>query len=151
MNIRCLIRNMRVRQSAKIIFVFIFFISLVFASEHPVSQVVIPKTIPEIFQEIDEYNVALYKMLENKQLSEVHYHVFAVLKLVKALPKLSQHLSPEQLKMLQNHIASIKKLATRMDASSDVNDYDITQAQYKKLQSLIDELHTYYSIKKHSQ
>ncbi|HAT6349382.1 TPA: transporter [Legionella pneumophila] len=151
MNMRSLIQNTRMTPSAKIIFLFIFSISLAFASEHPVSKVIIPKTIPEVFQEIDEYNAALDKMLEMNQLSEVHYHVFAVLELVKALPKLSQHLSPTQLKILQNHIASIKKLATQMDASSDANDYDETQDQYKKLQSLIDELHTYYSIKKHTQ
>lgn len=91
MNMRSLIRNTRVRQSAKIIFLFISSIALSFASEHPVSKVVIPNTIPEIFQEIDEYNAARYKMLEINQLSEVYYHVFAVLELVTTLPKLSQH------------------------------------------------------------
>ena len=125
--------------------------SLALASEHPVSQVIIPKTIPEIFQEIDEYNVALYNMLENNQLNEVHYHVFALLELVNALPNLSQSLSPAQLKLLQNNIASIKKLATQMDASSDANDHETAQAHFKKLRSLIDELHTYYAIKKHTQ
>lgn len=137
--------------STKMLFLFVFSTSLVLAKEHPVSQVIIPKTIPEIFQEIDEYNAALYKMLENNQLSEVHYHILAVLKLVNALPGLSQSLSPAQLKMLQNSIASIKKLATQMDASSDAKDQEATQAQFKKLRSLINELHTYYSIKKHVQ
>ncbi|MDW9185989.1 transporter [Legionella pneumophila] len=126
-------------------------ISLAIASEHPASQVIIPTTAPEIFQEIDEYTIVLYKAIENNQLSEVHYHVFAVLKLVNALPNLSQSLSPAQLKMLQNSIASIKKLATQMDVSSDANDQEATQAQFKKLRSFINELHNYYSIKKHVQ
>ncbi|PJE14199.1 transporter [Legionella sp.] len=138
-------------KSVKIPLLFFLLISLAIASEHPASQVIIPTTAPEIFQEIDEYTIVLYKAIENNQLSEVHHHVFAVLKLVNALPNLSQSLSPAQLKMLQNSIASIKKLATQMDASSDAKDQEATQAQFKKLRSLINELHTYYSIKKHVQ
>ena len=151
MNTTRLSLNILITKSAKVLFLFVFFMSLALASEHPVSQVIIPKTIPEIFQEIDEYNVALYNMLENNQLNEVHYHVFALLELVNALPNLSQSLSPAQLKLLQNNIASIKKLATQMDASSDANDHETAQAHFKKLRSLIDELHTYYAIKKHTQ
>ncbi|HAU1025083.1 transporter [Legionella taurinensis] len=151
MDIKRFILSSLFTKSAKIPLLFFLLISLAIASEHPASQVIIPTTAPEIFQEIDEYTMVLYKAIENNQLSEVHYHVFAVLKLVNALPNLSQSLSPAQLKMLQNSIASIKKLATQMDASSDANDQEATQAQFKKLRSFINELHTYYSIKKHVQ
>ncbi|HGT2644482.1 transporter [Legionella taurinensis] len=151
MNIKRFILSSLFTKSVKIPLLFFLLISLAIASEHPASQVIIPTTAPEIFQEIDEYTIVLYKAIENNQLSEVHYHVFAVLKLVNALPNLSQSLSPAQLKMLQNSIASIKKLATQMDASSDANDQEATQAQFKKLRSFINELHTYYSIKKHVQ
>ncbi|CEG59195.1 TPA: hypothetical protein ACVO2I_002228 [Legionella pneumophila] len=84
MNRERLIRNTQVALYAKVILLFIFSIALSFASEHPVSKVVIPNTIPEIFQEIDEYSAALDKMLEMKQLSKVHYHVFAIFELVNA-------------------------------------------------------------------
>lgn len=151
MNRNSLSLNTLLTKSAKILFLFLFSMSLAIANEHSISQVIIPKTIPEIFQEIDEYNLALYKMIENNQLNEVHYHVFAVLELVNALPNLSQQLSPAQLKMLQNTIASVKKLATQMDASSDANDKEAAQAHFEKLRTIINELHTYYSIKKHAQ
>lgn len=151
MDIKRFILSSLFTKSVKIPLLFFLLISLAIASEHPASQVIIPTTAPEIFQEIDEYTIVLYKAIENNQLSEVHYHVFAVLKLVNALPNLSQSLSPAQLKMLQNSIASIKKLATQMDASSDANDQEATQAQFKKLRSFINELHTYYSIKRHVQ
>ena len=151
MDIKRFILSSLFTKRVKIPLLFFLLISLAIASEHPASQVIIPTTAPEIFQEIDEYTIVLYKAIENNQLSEVHYHVFAVLKLVNALPNLSQSLSPAQLKMLQNSIASIKKLATQMDASSDANDQEATQAQFKKLRSFINELHTYYSIKKHVQ
>ncbi|KTD39661.1 Chemiosmotic efflux system C protein A [Legionella moravica] len=151
MNIKRFTLSSLFNKSVKISLLFFLLISLAIASEHLASQVIIPTTAPEIFQEIDEYTIVLYKAIENNQLNEVHYHVFAVLKLVNALPNLSQSLSPAQLKMLQNSIASIKKLATQMDASSDANDQEATQAQFKKLRSFINELHTYYSIKKHVQ
>lgn len=151
MNATRLSLNILLTKSAHVLFLFLFFMSLALASEHPVSQVIIPKTIPEIFQEIDEYNIALYNMLENNQLNEVHYHVFALVELVNALPNLSQSVSPAQFKILQNNIASIKKLATQMDASSDANDYNATQTHFKKLRSILDELHAYYAIKKHTQ
>ncbi|CEG59196.1 TPA: hypothetical protein ACVO2I_002229 [Legionella pneumophila] len=53
--------------------------------------------------------------------------------------------------MIQKHIAAIKKLATQMDASSDANDSLATQDQLNKLRTIINELHTYYSIKKQVQ
>lgn len=150
MNRNSLSLNTLLTKSAKILFLFLFSMSLAIANEHSISQVIIPKTIPEIFQEIDEYNLALYKMIENNQLNEVHYHVFAVLELVNALPNLSQHLSPAQLKRLKNTMASVKKQATQMDASSDANDKEAAQVHYEKLRTIINELHTYYSIKKHA-
>ncbi|KTD44158.1 hypothetical protein [Legionella quateirensis] len=151
MNATRLSLKMLLTKSTNVLFLFLFFMSLALANEHPVSQVIIPKTIPEIFQEIDEYNVALYNMLENNQLNEVHYHVFALVELVNALPNLSQNVSPAQFKILQNNIAAIKKLATQMDESSDANDYKATQTYFKELRSILDKLHAYYAIKKHTQ
>ncbi|HAT7823839.1 TPA: transporter [Legionella pneumophila] len=151
MDMKCFILSSLFTRSAQILFLFLASISLVIASEHPVSQVIIPATVPEIFQEIDEYNLALYKILENNQLHEVHYHVFAVLKLVNALPNVSHHLSSTQLKMLQKNIASIRQLVIQMDKSSITNDKKSTQAHFETLRKILDELHTYYSIKKHVQ
>ena len=151
MNIKRFILSSLFTKSVKIPLLFFLLISLAIASEHPASQVIIPTTAPEIFQEIDEYTMVLYKAIENNQLSEVHYHVFAILDLVNALPNLSQHLSSVQLKMLQKNIDSVKQLVTQMDKSSDANDQKATQAHFKTLRDILNELHTYYSIKKHVQ
>ncbi|HBD7253162.1 TPA: transporter [Legionella pneumophila] len=151
MDIKRFILSSLFTKSAKIPLLFFLLISLAIASEHPASQVIIPTTTPEIFQEIDEYTIVLYKAIENNQLSEVHHHVFAILDLVNALPNLSQHLSSVQLKRLQKNIDSIKQLVTQMDKSSDANDQKATQAHFKTLRDILNELHTYYSIKKHVQ
>ncbi|KTD64458.1 hypothetical protein [Legionella spiritensis] len=105
----------------------------------------IPTTIPAIWEAIDERATAINKALANNQLDTIHQHAFAIRDLVKALPGLSKNLSEEQLKNLQLNVGYTEQLAKRLDKTGDANDKKGTEANWQKLQKVIEQIRAIYS------
>ncbi|HHS2910644.1 transporter [Legionella pneumophila serogroup 1] len=112
------------------------------ATEEPTES--IPKTIPAIWEAIDKHAASINQVLAGDDLTSIHQHAFAIRDLVKALPALSEDLSEEQKKTLQQNLSYVSQLATRLDKTGDSNDKEGTQANWQKLQKVLTQLRALY-------
>lgn len=115
-----------------------------FADSAETAKAAIPSTTPAIWKAIDEHSASINQALKENQLTSIHEHAFAIRDLANALPALSKDLSDEQKTTLQNNLGYVAQLATRLDKTGDANDKEGTQANWDKLQKILDQLRVLY-------
>lgn len=106
----------------------------------------LPTTIPAIWQAVDEHMAAIKEAIATNQLEQIHHHAFAINDLMKSLPALSPDLSAAQLDAVKKEIGYIDALAERLDKTGDAKDKEGTQANFAKLQKIIESIRANYSI-----
>lgn len=137
--------NRKLKWFSLIMSFFIWTIPLkLFADTNEASKIAIPSTIPAIWKAIDEQAASINQALKDNQLASIHEHAFAIRDLVNALPALSKDLSEEQKKTLQTNLSYVEQLATRLDKTGDANDKDGTQANWDKLEKILNQLRLLY-------
>ena len=114
------------------------------ADEEKEVPTVIPATVPAILQAVTEHETELNKTIADKKLDEVHHHAFAIRDLVNALPEKSSDLVAEKLTKLKADAKFVTALADRLDKSGDAKDQAATEANFKKLQTILKEIKAMY-------
>lgn len=120
--------------------------SIALANEQETAPLKIPTTIPEVWQAIDEHSAAISKLITANQLTTIHSHALAIRDLVRALPGLSGNLSPEKLAAVKRDSGYVDQLAVRLDKTGDANDKDGTIANFDKLQKILEQIKTNYTM-----
>lgn len=128
----------------QIFLAFICLHSLAYATGNEESIKPIPKTIPAIWQAVDEQVTAINEAIANNQLDQIHRHAFTIADLVKSLPALSNALSEQQRTDLKKQIGYIVALAVRLDKTGDAKDKEGTQANFEKLQKVLSQIRAQY-------
>lgn len=114
------------------------------SAEEEGSKVKIPETLSGVWQEVKSHEEQLGKTIADKKLESVHESAFAIRDLVSALPDKSKDLAPEKLTKLNADVKFVAALAGRLDESGDSKDQAGTEANFKKLQSLLDQIESLY-------
>ena len=70
----------------------------------------------------------------------MHHHAFAIRDLVNALPDKSKDLAADKLGKLKEEAKFVAVLADRLDKAGDANDQAGTEANFKKLQTVLKEI-----------
>lgn len=117
-----------------------------FANTESTTKTQIPKTIPEVWQAIDEHEATIAKLIKGNQLTSIHLHAFAIRDLVQALPGLGGDLTPEKLAAVKQGSGYIDQLAVRLDKTGDANDKEGTLANYNKLQKILEQIRANYTV-----
>lgn len=114
------------------------------AKEAPIR---IPATTEAIWKAVDQKNAELGSLIQSGSLGDVHHVAFAIRDLVAALPEHAKSLSADRQVKLQGGVKFVATLAERLDASGDANDKAGVQANYEKLQKLLEGLRSDDSAK----
>lgn len=120
--------------------------SIALANEQKTAPLKIPTTIPAVWLAIDEHTAAIDKLITTNQLTTIHSHALAIRDLVKALPGLSSDLSPEKLAAVKRDSGYVDQLAVRLDKTGDANDKEGTMANFNKLQKILEQIRTNYTV-----
>jgi hypothetical protein len=115
------------------------------SAEEEGAKISIPATAPGILKEINHHEEELNQTIANKKLEDVHHHAFAIRDLVNALPEKSKDLDAEKLGKLESNAKFVADLATRLDATGDSKDQAGTEANFKKLQSILKSIKALYA------
>jgi hypothetical protein len=124
----------------------LFYQTLAIADETSSEKTKIPATSTEILAAIDQHENELNKTIQADKLDEVHHHAFAIRDLVDALPEHSSQLSSDKLEQVKTNMKYIDVLAKRLDTSGDAKDKAATQANFTKLQKLLESIRSSYSM-----
>lgn len=111
--------------------------------EHEEGMAKIPATLSGVWQEIKEHEEELGKTIAAKKLEGVHEIAFAIRDLVNALPAKSK-LDADKLAKLQANAKYVAALAGRLDESGDANDLATTEANFKKLRGILNNIESLY-------
>jgi len=109
------------------------------------AKVDIPATVPAILASIDAHRKDLAKTIADGKLAEVHEIAFAIRDLVAALPAKSQDLDASDLASLEKDVKFVAALAKRLDESGDDGDQASTEANFKKLEGILDRVAAPYA------
>ena len=104
----------------------------------------IPATADGIWQAIDQHSAELDKVMQSGALEEVHHHAFAIRDLVAALPERSQSLPADKLAKVKGNVKFVATLAQRLDATGDAKDKAGTQANFEKLNKILEGMRMNY-------
>lgn len=104
----------------------------------------IPATAEAVWQAIDHSTVELQKIIKNGSLGDVHHLGFAIRDLVAALPERSKDLPADKLAKVKSGAKFVATLADRLDAAGDANDKAAAQANYEKLNKVLEGLRANY-------
>jgi CRISPR/Cas system CSM-associated protein Csm2 small subunit len=110
------------------------------ADEEKETPTMIPATAAGILQAINAEETNLDKTITDKKLADVHHHAFAIRDLVNALPDKSKDLAADKLGKLKEEAKFVAVLADRLDKAGDANDQAGTEANFKKLQTVLKEI-----------
>ncbi len=97
----------------------------------------IPDTVAGIWNEVNEHEAELGKIIADKKLDQVHEVAYEIRDMVNALPDKSKDLPAEKLVKVKACTKYVADIATRLDASGDAGDQASTEANFKKLQSFL--------------
>ena len=101
-------------------------------------------TVGGIWQAVTNEQAELGKTIADKKLDDVHHHAFAIRDLVNALPEKSTSLNADDLAKLKKDAKFVAALADRLDKSGDANDQAATEANFAKLQKVLNEIGSLY-------
>lgn len=111
--------------------------------EHEGGKVKIPDTLAGVWQEVKEHEEELGKAIADKKLDGVHEIAFEIRDMVNALPDKSK-LDAEKTAKLKANAKFVDALATRLDESGDAKDQSATEANFKKLQGILETIESLY-------
>ena len=120
-----------------------FFATQTRAAEHEHKEgeahgkVQVPDTLDGIWKEIHHHHQELKDTVKAAKLADVHEHAFAIRDLGKALPA---KVPAEHKKHAENTVKKLSQLAVDLDKSGDANDQAKTEANLKKLDTLLKEM-----------
>lgn len=116
------------------------------AEEHEAHEgkVKIPDNAAAIVAEVKGHEAELGKLIAEKKLNKVHEVAFEIRDLVNALPDESTDLAPDKLGKVKTDAKFVASLADRLDKSGDANDQAGTEANFKKLQTILKEIEAQY-------
>jgi hypothetical protein len=96
-----------------------------------------PATAAGIMQQIDRCHVELVGAIEQRRLSDVHKHAFAIRDLANSLPG---QVAPNRKSAAEAAARKIDKLAAELDNSADAGDQAATAKRYKKFAVAVQKL-----------
>lgn len=114
------------------------------ADEQEGAKITIPETAAGVLKEVSKNEEELRQTIADKKLEDVHHHAFAIRDLVNALPDKSKDLDAEKLGKVKANAKFVAALATRLDATGDAKDQAATEANFKKLQSILKNIEALY-------
>jgi len=114
------------------------------AEEAEEAKIKIPDTVPAIVQAIKTQEDELDQMVTAGKLTHVHEAAFAIRDLVNALVDKSGDLPADKISKVKANSKFVAALADRLDKSGDANDKAATSMNFKKLQSVLDQILTLY-------
>jgi len=97
-----------------------------------------PDTLGGVWHAIKEKQSTLDQIIKDKKLDQVHKTAFAIRDLAKLLPDKSKDLSAENQKKLKDSVDRIAEIAKLLDQYGDANNQANTEAQDKRLDTLLD-------------
>ena len=100
-------------------------------------KVKVPDTLDGIWAEIHSHHKELADTVKSKKLEDVHHHAFAIRDLAKGLPA---KVPAEHKKHIENMVKKLSQLADDLDKSGDAGDQAKTEANLKKLDSLLKDM-----------
>ncbi len=112
--------------------------------EHKEGEAKIPATISGIWAEVKEHEEQLGKIIADKKLDKVHETAFEIRDLVNALPDKSMDLPTDNLAKVKSNAKYVVDIAKRLDESGDAGDQVATEANFKKLQGLLETIEAQY-------
>src|SRR6266478_3803266 len=120
-----------------------FFATQTRAAEHEHKEgdahgkVQVPDTLDGIWKEIHHHHQELKDTVKAGKLAEVHEHAFAIRDLAKALPA---KVPTEHKKHIENLVKKASKIAEDLDKSGDAGEQAKTEANLKKLDTLLKQM-----------
>lgn len=116
------------------------------AEEHEAHEgkVTIPDSAAGIVKEVKEHQAELGKLIADKKLDKVHEVAFEIRDLVNALPDKSTDLNADKLSKVKADAKFVASLADRLDKSGDSKDQAGTEANFKKLQTVLTGIESQY-------
>ncbi len=116
------------------------------AEEHEAHEgkVKIPDNAAAIVAEVKEHEAELGKLIAEKKLNKVHEVAFEIRDLVNALPEKSTGLAVDKVSKVKADAKFVDSLAERLDKTGDANDQAGTEANFKKLQSVLKQIESQY-------
>ncbi len=112
--------------------------------EHEGGKAKIPDTVAAIWSEVKEHEEELGKTIAEKKLDKVHEIAFEIRDYVNALPDKSKDLPADKLAKVKASAKFVASLADRLDKSGDANDQAGTEANFKRLQTILKDIETQY-------
>jgi len=115
--------------------------------EAKAAKLVIPKTLPAIWDAITDHNMELHEVLAAKKLDDVHHHAFAVRDLVAAMPVKSTKLAAEKNTALKKSVSRVASLAKFLDEAGDAGDSAKVASLVAKLDTELKTIEALYPAK----
>lgn len=113
--------------------------------EHKEGKEAIPATVTGIWQEVKEHEEELSKIIADKNLDKVHEGAFEIRDLVNALADKSTDLPADNLAKVKSNARYVADIAKRLDESGDAADQVATEANFEKLQGLLQAIEDQYT------
>ena len=95
-------------------------------------------TIPEIWTQIAGEQAQMTAAIRNGQLKDVHHLAFGIRDLVIALADKAKAASPAITARIDNMVEQVKTSATTLDELGDAGNLSGTQAEYAKLEAILE-------------
>ena len=100
------------------------------------------RTVAGILAQIDSEQGKLAAAIQNGQLKGVHHLAFGIRDLVVALADKASATSPASAARLKGMVEQVKASATRLDELGDAGNLSGTQAEYAKLETVLNTIKT---------
>ena len=114
------------------------------SAEEEESKVKIPDTVIAILQAVKTQEDELNQMITAGKLDHVHEAAFAIRDLVNALLEKSVDLPADKVSKVKTNAKFVAALADRLDKSGGANDKDATATNFRKLQSVVEQIVAQY-------
>lgn len=114
------------------------------SAEEEESKVKIPDTVIAILQAVKAQEDELNQMITAGKLDHVHEAAFAIRDLVNGLLEKSVDLTADKVSKVKTNAKFVAALADRLDKSGDANDKDATATNFRKLQSVVEQIVAQY-------
>lgn len=106
---------------------------------------VIPESIPAIWQKVKKHEALLKKNIEEGNLDKVHKIAFEIRDLVNELAKKSTSLDAENLGNVKSGAERVAAIAKLLDEYGDAGQKDKTSEQFQKLNKALQYIQSQYS------
>lgn len=105
-----------------------------------------PASLPDLWKMIDGHHAALTASVQGQRLAEVHEHAFAVRDAVAMLPGFSADLPADKKARVEGAVKNVARVAVDLDHSGDAGKQAPTEANLKKLDSILKQLRAQYGL-----